>query len=381
MSEGLEDANPASESLVPSCTTYEVVFTAVKVRVAPSLGAPVLSVREAGQRVRTDAEFGGWVRLEHKFGSFGSRGWMLVHGAALGLGLLLRKLEPVKEGASEEVMRAVGREEQAAEEDEMLAAAIAASRVTAEEEQRVRDTRPGADGDGSESGGGGGVGGDGGDGGGVGDKGEEEEGEEDETTQLIAALQLSMGQRSPTDSVPAQQPMPPSLQLLPSPMAALLSELGYSPPGDHNPSLLSSLEPNFNSNFNSTFNPNFNPFFEHPAGEWRERLHCVSAEAMDLFDLADGDKVTLPQSALSGLLAAFPQVPPHHGMPYHTALPCHTTAYHTIPHCPAMPHHGIPYQTALPCHTMPYHAIPCHTMPYHAKSCQRMPCHAMPAMQ
>ena len=72
----------------PQSLTFEVVFSRVVVRAQPSTGAEVLATKLKGQIVVAEAEEQGWARLSERHG--GRVGWMLIDGAALGLGPLLR---------------------------------------------------------------------------------------------------------------------------------------------------------------------------------------------------------------------------------------------------------------------------------------------------
>ena len=70
---------------------YEVLPSAIKVRSAPSLDADVLDHQRARTVLECDAEYAGWVRLKTTLPA-GQRGWMLVDGKAIGLGMLLKRV-------------------------------------------------------------------------------------------------------------------------------------------------------------------------------------------------------------------------------------------------------------------------------------------------
>merc|ERR1719162_1715762 len=59
------------------------------------------------------------------------------------------------------------------------------------------------------------------------------------------------------------------------------------------------------------WDPDFDPDAGRPAphipGLWQEMLQCVSAEALDISGLGEGDKVLLPPSALQRLMELIPQ--------------------------------------------------------------------------
>lgn len=88
----------AGVRLLAAATTYRVVHGPfVFVRAAPSTDAEVLSMADVGACLTVDAECRGWVRTAAlpcalPDSKLRAGGWVLVDGAALGLGVLL---EPV----------------------------------------------------------------------------------------------------------------------------------------------------------------------------------------------------------------------------------------------------------------------------------------------
>ena len=83
---------------------YEVVPAGVKVRQAPSLDAPTLGYRRQKMVCECDAEQGGWVRLAERL-ELGLEGWMLIDGAALGLGQLLKRVPASARLREDQVVR------------------------------------------------------------------------------------------------------------------------------------------------------------------------------------------------------------------------------------------------------------------------------------
>lgn len=83
-------APPSPGALQPlHAAWFEVVVSIVKVRAAPSLAADVLSSRRQGAVFEADAQQGGWVRLKERL-DLAREAWILVDGASLGMGPLLR---------------------------------------------------------------------------------------------------------------------------------------------------------------------------------------------------------------------------------------------------------------------------------------------------
>eukprot|EP00966_Prymnesium_polylepis_P008764 202092-Prymnesium_polylepis.1 len=68
---------------------YKVLPRAVKVRAAPSLDAPTLDHKRCGDVLETDGEQSGWVQLVEAFAPSDQRGWVLIDGSVLGVGMLL----------------------------------------------------------------------------------------------------------------------------------------------------------------------------------------------------------------------------------------------------------------------------------------------------
>ena len=96
----------ARELLAPA--TYRVVHAPfVFVRAAPSTDAEVVSLTSAGSTLTVDAECDGWVRRAATAADEGpAGGWVLVDGAALGLGVLLQPVTTPLPGSV--LMRAAG---------------------------------------------------------------------------------------------------------------------------------------------------------------------------------------------------------------------------------------------------------------------------------
>mmetsp|Transcript_75840 Transcript_75840/g.126439 ORF Transcript_75840/g.126439 Transcript_75840/m.126439 type:complete len:382 (+) Transcript_75840:52-1197(+) len=91
-----EDNDELPKNSVQKKASYEVLCSEIKVRDAPSTNATTMRHIKQGKVVETDVEHEGWVRLSKKEKADSARGWMLIDGAQLGLGTLLRFVEPEK---------------------------------------------------------------------------------------------------------------------------------------------------------------------------------------------------------------------------------------------------------------------------------------------
>ena len=94
---------PVLEKQVPERKSkFQVLPSFVNVRASPSVKASILARRFQGDVFESDMERDGWVRdASARYGD-GVAGWLLVDGAALGLGSLLRRVDdavPVGDGA------------------------------------------------------------------------------------------------------------------------------------------------------------------------------------------------------------------------------------------------------------------------------------------
>ena len=72
----------------PASQAYEVVFSRVVVRAAPSTAAAVVGSKSRGELVAAEEVVDGWIRVAEP----SLAGFMLIDGATLGLGQLLRPL-------------------------------------------------------------------------------------------------------------------------------------------------------------------------------------------------------------------------------------------------------------------------------------------------
>jgi len=84
------------DGMVAERGEYEVNISHIKVRVAPSTSAEIVDYKAKGTRWVTDATCHGWVRirarLEKKHNGRNPKGWMLIDGKSLGLGMLLKRI-------------------------------------------------------------------------------------------------------------------------------------------------------------------------------------------------------------------------------------------------------------------------------------------------
>ena len=83
-----QPAEHVTPAPLPPTLAFEVVFARVVVRAQPSTSAEALATKLQGQVVIAEAEEHGWAQLSERFS--GRLGWMLIDGAVLGLGSLLR---------------------------------------------------------------------------------------------------------------------------------------------------------------------------------------------------------------------------------------------------------------------------------------------------
>ena len=94
---GIETARTAPEhdsAVERPFAKYEVLFGPVRVHEAPSLHSDVLDFRRQGEVLDVDLRQDGWVRLSGTDYFGGKRGWLLISGDQIGLGLLLKELCP-----------------------------------------------------------------------------------------------------------------------------------------------------------------------------------------------------------------------------------------------------------------------------------------------
>lgn len=88
------DSDKAAAAHEESILYYDVVHTKVVVREAPSTAARAVATKVLGDIVCADAEVDGWAKL------IDQSGWMLVDGAHVGLGALLKRRMPPSLSAS-----------------------------------------------------------------------------------------------------------------------------------------------------------------------------------------------------------------------------------------------------------------------------------------
>lgn len=86
---GMATEGGARNRMEPSF--FEVVHSFVNVRSSPELNAAKVGTKVQGRHLQVDrAHKSGWVRLSETFSDGAAEGWLLVEGAALGLGTLLK---------------------------------------------------------------------------------------------------------------------------------------------------------------------------------------------------------------------------------------------------------------------------------------------------